>query len=279
MVRLRGWLAARYRLAYRCAAFVLLAVIGDAFAVEIIAHRGASHDAPENTLPAVRLAWDRDADAVEIDIFQSSDGRIVAIHDADTERVAGRAGRVADQTLARLQLLDVGAWKGERWRGTRIPTLEAVLGTVPPGKTLVIEIKCSSAVIPDLERVLDASGKRDRAMLIAFDYDTISEVKRIMPDRAAYWLYHFAPDEAERYAVREPQDLVRRVVQAGLDGLDVRHDGPWVAELAGSLGAIGKDLYVYTVNDPDQARWLRTIGVKGITTDRPGYLRTALEAE
>lgn len=279
MVRLGGWLAALCRREFPGAAFVLFALVGDASAVEIIAHRGASYDAPENTLPAVRLAWDRNADAVEVDIFQSSDGRIVAIHDADTERVAGRAGRVADQTLARLQLLDVGAWKGERWKGTRIPTLEAVLETVPPGKTLVIEIKCPSNVIPALERVLDASGKRDSAMLIAFDYDTISQAKRKMPDRAAYWLYHFAPDEAERYAVQEPDDLVQRVVRAGLDGLDVRHDGPWVEELARSLKDVGKDLYVYTVNDPDQARWLRTIGVKGITTDRPGFLRAALEAE
>lgn len=279
MVRLRGWIAALYRRELRSAALVLFAVVGDATDVEVIAHRGASYDAPENTLPAVQLAWDRNADAVEIDIFQTSDGRIVAIHDEDTERVAGRAGRVADQTLAQLQLLDVGAWKGERWKGTRIPTLEAVLGTVPPGKTLVIEIKCSSDVIPDLERVLDASGKRDSVMLIAFDYDTISQAKRVMSDRAAYWLYHFVPDEAERYAVTEPEDLVQRVVRADLDGLDVRHDGPWVEGLAQSLRAIGKDLYVYTVNDPDRARWLRMIGVRGITTDRPGFLRAALEAE
>lgn len=279
MVRLRGWLAALYRRELRSAALVLFAVVGDASDVEIIAHRGASYDAPENTLPAVQLAWDRNADAVEIDIFQSSDGRIVAIHDADTKRVAGRAGLIAEQTLAQLQQLDVGAWKGERWKGTRIPTLESVLGTVPPGKTLVIEIKCPSNVIPDLERVLDASGKRDSVMLIAFDYDTISQAKRIMPDRAAYWLYHFTPDEAERYAVQGPEDLVQRVVQADLDGLDLRHDGPWVEGLAQSLRAIGKDTYVYTVNDPDRARWLRTIGVRGITTDRPGYLRAALEAE
>lgn len=279
MVRMRGWLAGLYRREVRSAALILFAVVGDAAAVEIIAHRGASYDAPENTLPAVRLAWDRNADAVEIDIFQSSDGRIVAIHDADTKRVAGRAGRVADQTLAQLQMLDVGTWKGDRWKGTRIPTLEAVLDTVPAGKTLVIEIKCPSNVIPALERVLDASGKRDSVMLIAFDYDTISQAKRVMPDRAAYWLYHFAPDEAERYAVQGPEDLVQRVIQADLDGLDVRHDGPWAEGLAQSLRAIGKDLYVYTVNDPDRARWLRTIGVRGITTDRPGYLRAALEAE
>lgn len=273
-----GWLV-RHSRCLGILALVLSSLANISAAVEIIAHRGASHDAPENTLPAVRLAWDRRTDAVEIDIFQTREGRIVAIHDKDTARVSGRAGLVADRTLAQLQLLDVGAWKGERWKGVRIPTLEAVLATVPPGKTLVVEIKCSRTVLPALERVLDASGKRDQVMLIAFDYDTISSAKRSMPDRPAYWLYGFSSEEAERYGVRQPGDLVQRVERAGLDGLDVRHSGVWVEELIQTLRSRGKALYVYTVNEANQARRLRNIGVKGITTDRPGYLREALSEQ
>lgn len=97
--------------------------------VAIIAHRGASYEAPENTLPAVRLGWERDADAVEVDIHQTRDGRIVAIHDRSTARVTGRTGLVAETTLERLRSLDAGSWKGMRWRGVRIPTLEEVLET------------------------------------------------------------------------------------------------------------------------------------------------------
>jgi len=247
-----------------------------AAAVEIVAHRGASYDAPENTLPAVELGWQQGADAVEVDIHQTSDGKVVAIHDSDTRRVTGKPGVVAEMRLDQLLLLDAGAWKAAQWSGTRIPTLEQVLETVPPGKTLVVEIKCSRDVLPELERVLDASGKRQQVMLIAFDYETISEAKQTMPDRPCYWLYGFSDSEAATYGVRARDDLLERVQRAGLDGLDVRHSGPWTAGLADALRKLGKALYVYTVNDADQARRLRDVGVAGITTDRPAFLRKAL---
>ena len=247
-----------------------------AVAVEIVAHRGASFDAPENTLPAVLLGWERGADAVEVDIHQTADGRIVAIHDEDTDRVAGHPGLVAEQALSRLRELDVGAWKAPRWKGTRIPTLAEVLDTVPAGRALVVEIKGPRTLLPALERVLRQSGKASQVLLIAFDFETIAEAKRRMPRRPCYWLYHFSDREAERYGVRGPADLLERVRRAGLDGLDVRFDGPWVGELATALRGAGKALYVYTVNDPDEARRLRRLGVTGITTDRPGFLRDVL---
>ena len=258
---------------------VLLVLPIAASATEIVAHRGASYSAPENTLPAVLLGWKSEADAVEIDIHRTLDGRIVAIHDKDTKRVTGREGLVAQLSLAQLQLLDAGAWKGPQWSGTRIPTLDQVLDTVPPGRTLVIEIKCPIGVLPELKRVLDASGKRDQAMLIAFDLETIAEAKRRMPDLRAYWLYGFSDSEAARYKITGPESLLEKIGEAGLDGLDVKHDGPWVESLSRSLAALGKALYVYTVNDPARARWLRDIGITGITTDRPGFLRAALAGE
>jgi glycerophosphoryl diester phosphodiesterase len=251
----------------------------NASAVEIVAHRGASHDAPENTLPAVLLGWERGADAVEVDIHQTRDGRIVAIHDKDTARVTGQVGLVADLRFDQLRLLDAGAWKGPQWIDTKIPSLAEVLDTVQAGKTLVVEIKCPSRVLHELDRVLNASGKRGQVMLIAFDYATIAEAKRRMPDLPSYWLYGFSKHEAERYGVRTPGALIERVRSAGLDGLDVRHDGPWMPELVQSVRAIGKRIYVYTVNSAEPARRLRDLGVTGITTDRPAFLRKAIAGE
>src|SRR6516165_6861811 len=84
--------------------------------VEIVGHRGASHDAPENTLAAVRLAWEQGADAAEFDVRLTRDHRVVAIHDTDTGRTAGGANRVvAESTLAELRSIDVGRWKGETY--------------------------------------------------------------------------------------------------------------------------------------------------------------------
>ena len=89
--------------------------------VEIIAHRGASYDAPENTLESVRLGWEQKADAVEVDVFLSKDGEVVLHHDATTKKIAGVDRKLADQTFAELRQLDVGVWKGPRWKGGAHP--------------------------------------------------------------------------------------------------------------------------------------------------------------
>lgn len=252
-------------------ALVLLA------AMEIIAHRGASHDAPENTLPAVELAWKQGADAVEVDVFLTRDGRVVAIHDKNTKRLAGVDKKVADQTYDELRRLDVGRWKDERFAGTRIPLLSEVLAAVPDGKRLVIEIKCGVEVLPELERVLSASGKRDQTVFIAFGYGVIREAKRRMPDRPSYWLYGWSIRERLRFGNPSNNRLIALAKAAGLDGLDVDYKGPFGADFAEKLKAEGMELLTYTVNDPESARRLRDMGVAGVTTDRPGFLREQLQ--
>src|SRR6266446_92874 len=102
--------------------------------MKIIAHRGASHDAPENTLAAVNLAWQQGADAVEIDVHLSSDGEIVVIHDDNTRKTAGLRKKVSAQTLAELKALDVGRWKHSKWAGESIATFAEVLENVPADK-------------------------------------------------------------------------------------------------------------------------------------------------
>ena len=106
----------------------------------VIAHRGASHDAPENTLEAFRLAWEQGADAIEGDFRLTADRRIVCIHDATTARTGDRTLRVSRSRFDALRRVDVGAWKGARWRGASIPSLEEVLACVPAGKRLFIEL-------------------------------------------------------------------------------------------------------------------------------------------
>ncbi len=241
-------------------------------ATQIIAHRGASYDAPENTLTSVELAWERDADAVEVDIFLSRDGKIVVIHDDTTKRLAGVDKAVADQTLAELKALDVGRWKGPEFAGTRIPTLAEVLETVPDGKRLVIEVKGGEAILPELERVVDASGKRGQVLYIAFGYGVIRAAKRRMPDVPAYWLYGWNPKERIRWGDPSPERLIALATAAGLDGLDVNYKGAFGADFAKKLEAAGMKLVVYTVNDPESARRLAAMGVAGITTDRPAFL-------
>src|SRR4030095_10823194 len=142
--------------------------------MEIIAHRGASHDAPENTLAAVKLAWAQGADEVEVDVQFSKDGHVVVIHDDDTRKTTGVAKRVRDQALAELRRLDVGRWKDPKWAGERIPTLAEVLATIPSGKRLFVEIKCGPGCIPALAEDFRRSGRKPaQVVLIGFELDTM----------------------------------------------------------------------------------------------------------
>ena len=258
---------------------LLLALIAfqpAAFATEIISHRGASFDAPENTLPAVKLAWEKNADAVEVDIHLTKDGKIVAIHDYNTKRTAAADQLVSEQTLASLKKLDAGSWKGPQWSGTRIPTLEEVIAAVPAGKRLFIEIKCGVEVVPELERVIEESGKRDQVVVIGFSLAVVTAAKKQLPDVPVYWLYGFSKREGREYGDPSLDDLIAKVKSAGLNGLDVKHTGPLSEGFVRKLTAAGLKLYVYTVNSAERARALADIGVAGITTDRPAHIRKGL---
>ena len=124
--------------------------------IEIIGHRGASWDAPENTLAAIELAWRQGADAVESDFRLTRDGRIVASHDDSTLRAAGIDLRVHERSLAELRELDFGGWKGEQFRGEPIPTLDQLLATLPPDKRFYVETKCGPEIAEPLAATVPA---------------------------------------------------------------------------------------------------------------------------
>ena len=118
----------------------------------VVAHRGASYDAPENTLPAFKLAWDQGADAIEGDFLLTKDGHIVCIHDRTTKRFCDQDLVVSKSTLKQLKVLDVGSWKNEKYAETRIPTISEVFSTVPDGKKIFVEVKCGIEIIEPLAK-------------------------------------------------------------------------------------------------------------------------------
>src|ERR1043166_5600031 len=103
-------------------------------AVEIVAHRGASYDAPENTLVSQELAWKQGADAAEFDVRATKDGQLAIMHDPTTKRTAGRDAKFADLTLAELRTLDAGSWKDAKFAGEKVPTIDEMLQHIAPGK-------------------------------------------------------------------------------------------------------------------------------------------------
>lgn len=241
--------------------------------VEIIAHRGASHDAPENTVAAFREAWRQGADGAELDIYLTADGHIVACHDKDTKRTAGIEVPVAKSTLKELRSLDVGAWKGEAFAGEGIPTLEQMLEAVPEDKRTYIEVKCGPEIVPELLRKLEAFDRPvSRTPVICFNAEVVAAVKKARPDRPAYWL-------SDLKNGKTAESLIARAREIGADGLDLKAGPELDAAFAAKVREAGLRLDVWTVNDPDLAGRMVSAGVNGITTDKPMELRRAIEKD
>jgi glycerophosphoryl diester phosphodiesterase len=241
--------------------------------MQIIAHRGASHDAPENTLAAIRLAWQQGSDAVEVDVQLSKDGSLVVIHDDNTKRSGGFARKVGAQTLEELRRLDVGRWKGRRWAGERIPTLTAVLATVPAGKRLFVEFKCGPEGIPQFKRAAKEMGGRPGPMVaIGFSRETMHKLKAEMPGLEVCWICKLRRHWRTGRWLPAAEKLIAAAQEIGVDGLDLDARSPVNSSLVEKVRAAGLKVYVWTVDSPAKARQLVAAGVDGITTNRPGWL-------
>lgn len=251
----------------------VMGISGCTKSVEIIAHRGASYLAPENTMASVMLGWQKRAN-VEVDVYLTRDNRIVVIHDDSTKRTAGMDVKVAESTADELRKLDVGTFKSQEYAGEQIPFLDDVVQTIPPGRKLYIEIKCGKEILPYLRELLIRSGKMSQIVIIGFDLETVAESKKLI-DVPTYWLKGTAKDkETEQWIPHDPQ-LAEVARSEGLDGLDVHYAGV-TKEFALDVKASGLKFYVWTVDEPQEALRLIELGVDGITTNRPGWLEEQL---
>lgn len=256
----------------------LLSMTATLHAQLIVAHRGASHDAPENTVAAFKLAWEQNADAVEGDFSLTRDGQIACIHDKTAKRTGGKDIGVADATLAELRKLEYGSWKDAKYQGEPLPTLADALKTVPAGKKILIEIKCGSEIVPALKAALKKSPlKPEQTVVIAFDEDVIAAVKREIPQIKAFWLTSFKQDAKTGKWTPSIDSILGTLKKTKADGLDCKAE-PKVVNKAfvKKIRAAGMELHCWTVNEPDLARKFQKLGFDSITTDRPAFLREAL---
>ena len=244
----------------------------------LVAHRGDSARAPENTIAAFRSAWEQGADAIEGDFYLTKDGKIVCIHDATTERTAGVNLTVEHSTLAQLRELDVGTFFAPRFRGERIPTLDEVLKTLPEHGRIFIEVKCGKEIVPELGKTL-ARAKLDprQTAVIAFDREVIREVRQQLPGIAAHWLTGYKRNEQTGQWSPTPEEVLATLKEIRATGLDTNANAAVVTEeFVQRLRREGLELHCWTVNDVDTAMRFRALGVDSITTDRPRWLRDSM---
>jgi glycerophosphoryl diester phosphodiesterase len=271
--------------------FCIMAVSAStSFGVEIIGHRGASHDAPENTLSSYKLGYKQNADGCELDFHSTKDGKVVIMHDFDTGRVTGGDTNVIGKTtFAKLRKLDIGQWG--QWKGShfheKIPTLAEAIALVPDGKKFFLEIKCHNdaadekrtitKTLPAAEKIVKASGKKPEQLpFITFNYASAEAAKKRFPKHDVYWLLSWSKDrKTSKYP--DIDDVIKQAKAANLDGLDLNSGFPIDKAFVEKVHGAGLKLYTWTVDDPAVAQAEADAGVDGITTNRPGFLREQLK--
>jgi len=246
--------------------------------LRIIAHRGASFDAPENTLASVNLAWEQHIDYVEVDVKLTKDNVIVVFHDETTMRYNQVDTLVNQYNFEELLAIDVGIFKGEQWKNECIPTLEQVLKTIPVNGTLVVELKDG----PEIENALITLEKQytkiwQQLEFIAFNYETICMVKKLFPNNKCLWLLDLDYDLETSKNIPSNKEIIRKVKQYHLDGIDV-----FAGEVANesffkTMHKENFEVYLWTINKLEHAKRYLPFLPDGITTDRPKWLKAQLQ--
>ena len=234
----------------------------------LIAHRGASADAPENTIAAFELALEQGADGLELDVHLSADGHPVVIHDFTLERTTDGAGPVSALSVRELKRLDAGGWRDRHFQGQRVQTLQEVLERFRDRARFWLELKGGPALYPGLEErvvsTVEIYDVVDRVLVQSFDPAAIGEVRTLNRDIRVGAVVAQAPLDRTL--------LVPGTVDAICPALAACSAG-----LIGEVRQAGLDCHVWTVNEPAQVDRLVSWGVSGIITDRPGALRARLD--
>ena len=236
------------------------------------AHRGANHDAPQNTLAAFRLAVEMGADGVELDVQASKDGEAVVIHDFTVDATTDGQGRVADKTLAELRELDAGSWFDARFAGQRIPTLQEVIVEVGHQLILNIELKVkgirNAGLVAEVVRLIEDHNLVHRVVVSSFNPFSLRQVKKLNPRIHTGLLYYFDL----------PAHLARSVLLS-LAGSDALHPEKHLINQKYTAWAKerGYRVNTWTVDEPAEMKRLIALGVDGIITNCPDVLREMLE--
>lgn len=241
---------------------------------KLIAHRGASANAPENTMSAFRMAWKEGADGIEGDFFLTADGEVVCIHDDRTKRTANGNLAVKSSTLEQLRALDYGSWKDPKFRGERIPLLSEVLDELPPGKWFFLEIKDSPRIVKPIAEILARKRPdKEKVILISFSKDVIKACRETMPEYQASLL-----SSLDRFPEKGgPESYLAELEWCESHGLCFKASAPVTKEWLGKARGEDGILMAWTVDTRDAALRAAGLGTDFIGTNRPAGLRAELD--
>ncbi len=237
-----------------------------------LGHRGASYDAPENTLPAFRLAAEMGAEGIELDVQLSKDGAVVIIHDFRVDKTTDGQGLVKAKTLAELEKLDAGRYFGEPFVGTAVPTLSELFMAMGPVLLYNIELKTLSFTNRGLEaevlRLIEDHNLQDRTMVSSFNPFALRRAYQTNPKikRGLLW--------APNLPVHLRWQLFRAAAKPNMFHPYWEATTPALVKQEHDRGLL---VNVWTCNEPEAMRRLIGMGVDAIMTDRPDLLRQIID--
>ena len=231
------------------------------------AHRGASHEAPANTLAAFNLAAELGADGIELDVHLSKDGEAVVIHDFRLDATTDGRGQVRDHSLAQLRDLDAGSWFDAAFAGQRIPTLQEVVDVVGHRLLMNIELKTkglrAEGLVAEVVRIVEDNNLSDRVVISSFNPIALRRVRRANPNLSLGLLY--SSDQTVILRKAWPRHLVQVEALHPHYSLVTSKYVRWAREK-------GYRLHVWTADDPVVMQSLIQHRVDIIITNRPDLL-------
>jgi glycerophosphoryl diester phosphodiesterase len=261
--KLLGLAAVGAALAIAIGAFAIRSVRFDDKTV-IMAHRGSPHLAPENTMASIQQAIADGADWVEIDVQETADGEVVVMHDSDFMKLAGVNLKIWDATMADVEKIDIGNQFDEKFKDTRVPKLSDVLAECRGKVGVNIELKYYGHDEQLEQRVIDvveAQGMASEIALMSLNFDAVKKVRILRPN----WKVGLLMSVSAGRVYNMDVDFIA-VNAAFVERSFIR-----------SAHAVGKDVYVWTVNDAPTMSIMMSLGVDGLLTDRPALARSVLE--
>ena len=237
----------------------------------LIAHRGESKDAPENTMPAYRMAVDRGF-GFECDVYVSSDKRVFSFHDRNLKRTTGVDKKCTEASWEELvSKIDAGSWKGDKWKGVRPALLEEILTLARDGRRIYVEIKDTDpAAIKYIRQVFEKQSKATpkNTLFICFFPQMCRELKRQMPEYKVYFLTGPVDDRVHPARPKTPGEIINEVRAADADGVDIRFVPEIVtADFVRKVREAGLEFHVWTVDALDETLKAFASGAQTVTTN------------
>ncbi len=242
----------------------------------IISHRGASGLAPENTLVAIQKAIDLEADVIEIDVYPSKDSIPVVIHDADLKRTTNGDGRITELTAAEIAHLDAGSWFDKKFKGESVPTLEDVIELIDGQTKLLIEIKeTGSNIERRVVQLINQYKAKGWCIIQSFSPEVIQKVQLV---DASIEVQQLAIGNVTIFPLHWNNGLRLGTVYQYESVKNINLNYLFVTQkVIDRIHGLGKKIYVWTVNNPEDMRKLADMGVDGIITDFPDKAKALLK--